>query len=1223
MRCARFPSLGILGALGGAAMGALVPSDASGGWPPPMSASAADMADPANWPNDPAYGTSATQSGQWIHYSFLPTPGGSVRPEESAAGMSIDLAWRLTQGDPDVRIAITDSGILWGEVDLLEKAWINHGELAQHKPTRADGAPCGGAGALAGFDCNGDGILTVSDYKDTPALSSGGAPDARPAGDKNRNGRLDAGDLILLFSDGLDDDRNGYADDIAGWDFVDDDNDPSDDTRSGHGTEGAKTAAAQTNNQVGGAGACPRCRFIPLRVGDSHVADAQDVAKAILYATDAEVAVVQCPVSAVDNTSFLQEALDYAYREGTLVVTSVGNVSSRHHGALAINNHTLPVGAVRHDKESAAASTTFVDAAPCSSFGGQSLLSGSTPGCSSEATAGVAGVAGLLHSLALEHGVVLSPGEMRGLLVATADDISVPESQRAGSPFRWSQPGFDQRFGFGRVNANRAAEAIERRRIPPSVDITSPRWFKVLYKDQAQGPIRIEGTVSARRASTFDYAVEWAPGVQPRDEDFRLIRGESNVDSAITIGNDGPIASLDVRTIDTAHARDADSPRGENDRAITVRIRALAHYGGNIGEVRGEARRTYYVVDSDPTLVFGFPFHIGDSGEGSPKLADLDGDGRRELIYPSAGGALHVLEVTLEGPKPRENFPFLTDRIGGLNDDPSAGPGAPSYLGAAAYSSTGVEPKLGREPILSAPAIADLDGDGAPEIVFSTWPGKIYVIDALGELKDGWPKRLPEVSGCSFGPGTPVDPGAPTAAPCSAARTARGALASPVLADLDGNGQLEVIQAAFDGKVHAFDARGKALSGWPVEVHYEGPLAKAPARSRLLATPAVADFNGDGLPDLLVGSSERLGAGGQAGAVYVIDARGEDAPPGPVLAGWPVTTASRALAPLAVEGITASGVIGRFGGALAGVVHGSGALPLVLPASPGAQEDLLAPPAGALPPPRGGSQGGLDPAFGPLSAAAGAQRMFPLLTHPSLGDIDQDGTPDVIASGGSEAVLLNLAGERAPGSPEAHLLAVWSGSSGAMLPSAPFVLEDHMLWNSQAVVDLNGDDYPEVLTGSSGYFLHAFDGCGREPRGFPKFTGQSIATTPAVGDLDGDGSLEVVVGTRDGWLFAWHTEATEDAIIAWESFHHDNRNTGNLETPLEQGGQRRAARPLTAEICAGPPPEEPVLLRLGGGCTCAVPGSAPRRGGGDRGASAALAGALLGAAALWRRRRRV
>ncbi|WP_437275573.1 FG-GAP-like repeat-containing protein [Sorangium sp. So ce375] len=1209
MRCTCFPSLALLGALGGAAAGALVPSDASGGWPPPPSASAADMADPAHWPNDPAYGVSATQSGQWSFYSFIPAQSARVRPEESAAGMAIDLAWRFTQGDPRVRIAVTDSGILWGEGDLLEKVWLNPGELAAHKPRRADGAACAGAGALDGFDCNGDGVLTIADYRDTPDLAPA-ASEGRPRGDRNGNGRLDAGDLILHFSDGIDDDRNGYVDDIAGWDFFKNDNDPFDDARDGHGTEGAKTSAAQTNNQLGGAGVCPRCRFIPLRVGESHVADAQDLAKALLYAADSGADVVQCPVTAVDNTGFLQEALDYAHAEGTLVVASMGNEGSRHHNVPATSNHALPVSAVRYDGQSVWASTTFIDASPCSSFGGNNALAVSSPGCASDATAELAGIAGLLYSVALDRGVSLSPGEVQALLIATADDIAVPESQEPGSPYRFSQTGFEQRFGHGRVNASRAVEALGEGRVPPAIDITSPRWFEVVYKDRVQGPVPIEGTISAKRATAYDYQVEWAAGAQPLNADFKLIHKEKNVAPTVVTGSEGPIASLDVRTIDTSHVRDPDGILGEDDRAITVRVRATAHYG--TGDVESEARRTYH-VDSDPTLVEGFPVHVGDSGEGSPKMADIDGDGVRELVYPTAGGALHVLKMTPKGPRPLPGFPFMTRVTDGLLRPP-ASPATPAYRGAPAYSE--VDWELGREPILSAPAIADLDGDGKQEIAISTWPGTIYVVGADGGDREGWPVRLPEVPSC------PLDPGAPASAPCmsAVARIARGAFASPVLADLDGDGRLDVIQAAFDGTIHAFDERGSPLRGFPVEVHYTGPLAEEPARSRLLATPAVADFNGDGLPDLLVGSSERLGEDGEAGAVYVIDARGTTAPSGPVLAGWPITVPSLSLHPLAAKGITASGVVGRFGGALAGVVQGNGAPPLVLPASPGEQSELLGTPAGALPR-ASGSQAGLDPTFGALSPAAGARTMIPLLSQPALGDIDQDGTPDVIAAGASEAAALALAGAQGAAPPEPHLLAVWSGRSGAMLPRAPFVLEDYAISGSQAVVDLNGDDYPEVLSGSSGYFLHAFDGCGREPRGFPKFTGQSIATTPAVGDLDGDGKLEVAVGTRDGWLFAWHTEATTSALIAWESFHHDNRNTGNLDTPLDQGGARRASRPLTVDVCEGPQ-QAPLILRLGGGCSCEAAGAEPRGGSGDRGAGAALGAALVGAMALWGRRRR-
>ena len=45
----------------------------------------------------------------------------------------------------------------------------------------------------------------------------------------------------------------------------------------------------------------------------------------------------------------------------------------------------------------------------------------------------------------------------------------------------------------------------------------------------------------------------------------------------------------------------------------------------------------------------------------------------------------------------------------------------------------------------------------------------------------------------------------------------------------------------------------------------------------------------------------------------------------------------------------------------------------------------------------------------------------------------------------------------------------------------------------------------------------------------------------------------MVASTRNGWLFAWHTRGKAQRID-WDSFHHDNRNTGNYAEPLDQGG---------------------------------------------------------------------
>ena len=99
------------------------------------------------------------------------------------------MAWRLSTGDDSVRIVVTDSGINWDNDDLIEKVWLNQKELTAHKPLHADGMACAGDGELAGFDCNGDGILTVADYAETATLQPP-ASGERPLGDRNATGKL-------------------------------------------------------------------------------------------------------------------------------------------------------------------------------------------------------------------------------------------------------------------------------------------------------------------------------------------------------------------------------------------------------------------------------------------------------------------------------------------------------------------------------------------------------------------------------------------------------------------------------------------------------------------------------------------------------------------------------------------------------------------------------------------------------------------------------------------------------------------------------------------------------------------------------------------------------------------------------------------------------------------------------------------------------------------------
>ena len=165
---------------------------------------------------------------------------------------------------------------------------------------------------------------------------------------------------------------------------------------------------------------------------------------------------------------------------------------------------------------------------------------------------------------------------------------------------------------------------------------------------------------------------------------------------------------------------------------------------------------------------------------------------------------------------------------------------------------------------------------------------------------------------------------------------------------------------------------------------------------------------------------------------------------------------------------------------------------------------------------------------------------------------------------------------------------MWSGATGHAFSGSPFPIEDYTFLVNQAVADITGDDYPEVVLGTGGYFVHAVDACGCEAAGWPKFTDGWITSTPAVGDIDGDHKLEVVTGTRDGYLFAWQTKGTDTGVIQWESFHHDNANTGNYGVMLDQGVLEGAAQPIDcATDCAvGPTPQN--TQYTAGGCGCRV-----------------------------------
>lgn len=132
---------------------------------------------------------------------------------------------------------------------------------------------------------------------------------------------------------GIDDDNNGYIDDLNGWDFVDDVSDPHpklvgdfDIEGSQHGTAVAGIAAAATNNSEGVAGVCPGCKIMALRTHDSSgISGVENVANAVRYAVKNGAQIINFSIirEVFDRITF--EALNEAYQAGVTIVAAAGN----------------------------------------------------------------------------------------------------------------------------------------------------------------------------------------------------------------------------------------------------------------------------------------------------------------------------------------------------------------------------------------------------------------------------------------------------------------------------------------------------------------------------------------------------------------------------------------------------------------------------------------------------------------------------------------------------------------------------------------------------------------------------------------------------------------------------------------------------------------------------------------------------------------------------------
>ncbi|MFL5320913.1 MAG: hypothetical protein ACJ790_14720, partial [Myxococcaceae bacterium] len=384
-----------------AVIAALLSSTAFAAWPLPKDAPASDYADAGNWPNDPGYAES------YWELSFTPPGVAASEP----VGNGFDRAWSVTRGQPSTVIAVIGGAVSFADRDLVNRWALSRGELPP--PEDAQGNVSTGADP---HDRNADGRFNVQDFTSatgaalpTPANVVDPRLASRPdKGDVNGNGLIDPEDLIAVFANGLDEDSNGAADDICGFDVEFGARDPSSPSADGGFDQTGLSAlvSAQANNGLGGIGACPDCSVLPLRVGAQDVVDPLAVASAIRLAANSGAKVIIVGVQTFGQSPLLESAAADALAKGALVIAAPAPRSGVRTDSPADEPNILRSNALGPTSELWHAATTFHSPQRgC----GESALAGIgvvSPDCTASAAV-LGGAAGLLFSRATQLGVSL------------------------------------------------------------------------------------------------------------------------------------------------------------------------------------------------------------------------------------------------------------------------------------------------------------------------------------------------------------------------------------------------------------------------------------------------------------------------------------------------------------------------------------------------------------------------------------------------------------------------------------------------------------------------------------------------------------------------------------------------------------------------------------------------------------------------------------------------
>lgn len=415
-------------------------------------------------------------------------------------------------------------------------------------------------------------------------------------------------------------------------------------------------------------------------------------------------------------------------------------------------------------------------------------------------------------------------------------------------------------------------------------------------------------------------------------------------------------------------------------------------------------------------------------------------------------------------------------------------PGWPQHVSITLWAPSGV-------------CLADINEDGYLEILLGHKPssthGTFHVWDYHGNVLPGWPRTDLREFWWS----------------------------KPAVADIDTSYPgLEIIMSSHVGPIYAWHYDGTDVPGWPVYINSPRP-------------PVIFDIDGDDNLEIIVCQSMPLSE-----IIYVFNHNGTIYP------GWPQAMDASCEGPPSV-----------------GDVDGDGAIEICAVSN---RSVFVWDKDGNLEPgwPKlnvSSHQDGAQPVLVDLDNDGDLEiiNIYYNLVHDSnyVGIYHHDGTdfenwPQIYHYGMLRATPLPadidndgdfeiICGSHAVGSP--NLLA----RHHTGFPVFGWPVSVRALECSPIAFDINDDGYREILVGEDqgpDPLLYAFDGHGQILPGWPIITGKSSINSAAVGDVDGDGDIEIAYCVHDGTVNLWTVQGVQyrPYLTEWGTWYHDNWNTG-------------------------------------------------------------------------------